>query len=192
MTAPDPWPRCPQRERFPLIRGFITPGSDLPAPHGLDGSIALDVTDPTEKKERIRIVEIDTPWDLTVKWCICGPFTEWLRGCWCVQVFIDDIDGVGTTSGLLDSTRVDASTGVVIPPQPPNDDTSKRCFEHTFSFRARRVTPGVYNLVVVITLALDPCDKKPRKLANDVLGYAVIPVLVFYDEAAEFCPPPRS
>ena len=190
MTTPLPWPPCPQVERFPLIRGFITPASDLPPPHGLDASIFVDVTDPTENNERIRVVETDTDWDLTVKWCICGPFAELLCGCWCVQVFIDDIDGVGTASGLLDSARVDTSTGVTIQPPPGgDDDTSKRCFEHQFHFKANRITPGVYNLVVVITLATKPCDQNPSTLANDMLGYAVIPVLVFYDEDAPFCPP---
>jgi hypothetical protein len=193
MTTPLPWPPCPQRERFPLIRGFITPASDLPPPHGLDGSIFVDVTDPTENNERIRVVETDTPWHLNVKWCICGPYADLLCGCWCVQVFIDDIDGVGTTSGPLGSARVDTSAGVVVKPTPPgDDDTSKRCFEYTFQFPARRVTPGVYDLVVVITLATKPCDQNPSKLANDILGYAVIPVLVFYDEDAPFCPPVRE
>ena len=106
-------------------------------------------------------------------------------------LFIDDIDGVGTTSGPLGSKRVDSSTGVVVPSTPPgDDDTSRRCFTATFRFPARRVTPGVYNLVVVITFSTTPCDKNPSKLANDILGYAVIPVLVFYDEDAPFCPPP--
>jgi hypothetical protein len=107
-----------------------------------------------------------------------------------VQVYIDDIDGVATTHGLLGTRRVDTSTGVSVPPTPGNDDTSKRCFETTFSFPAGRVTPGVYDLVVVITLATKPCDKQPTTLADDVLGYAVIPVLVFYDEDAPFCPEP--
>ena len=190
MTTPLPWPPCPQRERFPLVTGFITPASDLPQPGGLDGSIFVDVTDPTENNERIRVVETDTAWDLTVKWCICGPYADLLCGCWCVQVFIDDIDGVGTTSGPLGSARVDTSAGVVVKPTPPgDDDTSKRCFEYTFKFPARRVTPGVYDLVVVITLGTKPCEQNPSKLANDLLGYAVIPVLVFYDEDAPFCPP---
>ena len=193
-TTPISWPRCPQKERFPLITGFITPASDLPPPHGLDASITLDVTDPTENNERIRVVETDTPWDLNVKWCICGPYADLLCGCWCVQVFIDDIDGVGKTSGPLGSARVDVrKDGVPVPlPPPGNDDTSKRCFKHTFKFPAHIVTPGVYNLVVVITLGTDDCDEKPTKLADDVLGYAVIPVLVFYDEDAPFCPPIRT
>ena len=145
------------------------------------------MTDPTEANERIRVVETDTAWDLTVKWCICGPFADLLGGCWCVQVFIDDIDGVGTTSGPLGSMRVDTSTAVVIKPTPGDDDTSKRCFEAKFQFPAGRVTPGVYHLVVVITFAATPCDQNPKTLADDILGYAVIPVLVFYDEDAPFC-----
>jgi hypothetical protein len=80
---------------------------------------------------------------------------------------------------------------VVVPSTPPgDDDTSRRCFKAAFRFPAHRVTPGVYNLVVVITFSTTPCDKNPSKLANDILGYAVIPVLVFYDEDAPFCPPP--
>jgi len=191
-TPSDSWPRCPQKERFPLITGFITPGSDLPSPSALEASITLDVTDPTEGNERIRVVETDTPWDLTVKWCICGSFVDIMCGCWCVQVFIDDIDGVGQTSGLLGSYRLDVKKdGVIVPPTPPgNDDTSKRCYKHTFPFPAGNVTPGVYNLVVIITLATDDCDDNPTTLADDVLGYAVIPVLVFYDENAPFCPDP--
>jgi hypothetical protein len=150
----------------------------------------MDVTDPTENNERIRVVETDTRWDLTVKWCICGPYADLVCGCWCVQVFIDDIDGVGTTHGLLASARVDSRTGVPVPrPTPPNDDTSKRCFEHTFRFRPYRVRPGIYDLVVVITLATKPCEEEPRRLVHDMLGYAEIPVLVFYDENARFCPP---
>jgi len=190
MTTPIQWPTCPQPESFPLITGFVTPSSDLPPPPGLSGSISLDVTDPSENYERIRVVETDTAWELTVKWCICGPFAEYLTGCWCVQVSIDDIDGIGTTSGRLGSKRVDSSTAVIVPTNGGNDDTSRRCFTATFRFPAGRVTPGVYNLVVVITFSTTPCDKNPRKLANDILGYAVIPALVFYDEDAPFCPPP--
>lgn len=188
MADRFPWPPCPQRERFPLIRGFITPASDLPPPHGLDASIFVDVTDPTENDERIRVVETDTRWDLHVKWCICGPYADLICGCWCVQVFIDDIDGVGATHGPLGSARVDASAGETVPGEG-DDDTSRRCFHYTFNFPAHRVEPGVYDLVVVITLASKPCDDHPGKPVSDLLGYAVIPVLVFFDEDAPFCPP---
>jgi hypothetical protein len=185
MVSPIGWPRCPQRQDFSVIAGFITPGSDLPPPHGLNAGISVDVTDPTENHERVRVIEKDSPWDLQVKWCVCGPFADMLGGCWCVQVFIDDIDGKGPTSGLIGSARVDASTGVIIPGK--NDDTTKRCFEHTFNFLAGQVGAGVYDVVVVITLAMDSCQK-PGAVVPDMLGYAEIPVLVFFDEDAPFCP----
>ena len=60
------FPKCPPKEHFPVITGFITPGSDLPAPHPLDASVTMDVYDPTEtisrgRFERIRVVEVDDP-----------------------------------------------------------------------------------------------------------------------------------
>jgi hypothetical protein len=89
-----------------------------------------------------------------------------------VQVFIDDIDGVGTTSGLLDSARVDVRKGgVPVTPTPPgDDDTSKRCFKKTFSFPANRVSPGVYDLVVVITLAARTFGGRERSSLGTTQG----------------------
>jgi hypothetical protein len=102
-----------------------------------------------------------------------------------VQVFIDDIDGVGTTHGLLGSARVSVDSQPIV----QVDDTSQRCYEYTFTFPAGSVTSGVYNLVVVITLGTGSCET-PGPLLHDTLGYAAIPVLVFFDEDAPFCPPP--
>jgi hypothetical protein len=181
-------PPCPQPQDFSVISGFITPGSDFPAPcpHPLDAGITVEVLDPTENNERVRIVETADRWDLEVDWCICGPFAAALCGCWCVQVYIDDIDGVAPTHGLLGSARVPVSDGKVV----QEDDTSKRCFEYKFEFPARSVGAGVYDLVVVITLATGSSCEQPGPLLHDTLGYAEIPVLVFFDEDAPFCPPP--
>jgi len=55
-------------------------------------------------------------------------------------------------------------------------------------FPVGRVQPGAYDLVVVITLSARDCDE-PGRLVQDMLGYAQIPVLVFFDENATFCPP---
>ena len=82
------FPKCPSREHFPVITGFITPGSDFPPPHPLDASITMDVFDPTEtilpgQFERIRVVEMDDPFLIEVNWCICGAFAVehlWLLG----------------------------------------------------------------------------------------------------------------
>jgi hypothetical protein len=171
MTAPPP---CPQPQDFSVLSGFITPGSDT-TPHALDASIAVSVLDPTENNEPVRIVEEEDRWDLEVDWCICGRFADMVCGCWYVQVFIDDIDGVGPTHGLLDSTKVDVSTGK----STPGDDTSQKCFEYTFHFPAGRVKRGVYNLVVIITLINTSSCDKPGPYVQDMLGYAEIPVLAF-------------
>jgi len=180
MTAAPP---CPQPQSFPVITGFLTPGSDT-GPGALDASISVDVLDPTENNERVRAVEVTDPWRLEVDWCICGRFADLICGCWCVQVFIDDIDGVGPTSGLLDSKRVDVQGT-----PSEQEDTSTICFETTFDFAAGSVGAGVYNLVVLITLSSRPCGD-PGRLVQDMVGWAVIPVVVFFDESAPFCPPP--
>jgi len=68
------------------------------------------------------------------------------------------------------------------------EDTATKCFEYTFTFPAGSVGAGVYDLVVLITLASSGCDD-PGHLVQDMVGWAVIPVLVFFDENAPFCPP---
>ena len=178
-------PRCPQPQNFSIVTGFLTPGSDT-GPGALDGSISLDVFDPTENNERVRAVEVSDPWGLEVDWCICGRFADLVGGCWCVQVFIDDIDGAAETHGLLGSEKVPVDTGTTA----EGEDKSTRCFKATFEFPAGSVGPGVYDLVVIITLSNADCDDKGR-LVQDMVGWAEIPVLVFFDENAPFCPPVR-
>lgn len=175
MTAPPP---CPQPQDFSVLSGFITPGSDT-TPHALDASIAVSVLDPTENNEPVRIVEEEDPWDLEVDWCICGRFADMVCGCWNVEVFIDDIDGVGPTHGLIGSAKVNVSEGT----STPGDDTSQKCFEYTFHFPAGRVERGVYDLVVVITLINTPSCDTPGPWVHDMLGYAQIPVLLFVRNA---------
>jgi hypothetical protein len=179
-------PRCPQPQNFSVVSGFLTPGSDT-GPGALDGSISLDVLDPTEKNERVRAVEVSDPWALQVNWCICGSFADLVGGCWCVQVFIDDIDGVGNKTGLIGSKRkpVDEEEASV-----EGEDTATRCYKTTIDFPAGSVGAGVYDLVVLITLSNADCDDKGR-LVQDMVGWAEIPVLVFFDENATFCPPVR-
>jgi hypothetical protein len=145
------------------------------------------VLDPTEGNERVRAVEVTDPWSLEIDWCICGRFADLVCGCWCVQVFIDDIDGVGPTHGLIGSQKV-----AVRPATSEGEDTATKCYETTFTFPAGSVGAGVYDLVVLITLSSSGCDDDKARLVQDMVGWAVIPVLVFFDENAPFCPePPR-
>jgi hypothetical protein len=179
MTTPP----CPQDPNFSVVTGFLTPGSDT-GPGVLDGGISVDVQDPTEGNESVRAVEITDPWNLVVNWCICGSFADVICGCWCVQVFIDDIDGVGPTSGRIGSQTVATSTGTT----SEGEDTATKCFTTTFTFGAGSVGAGVYDLVVLITLSTDDCNANGH-LVQDMVGWAQIPVLVFFDESAPFCPP---
>jgi hypothetical protein len=181
MTAAPP---CPQDQNFSIITGFLTPGSDT-SPGALAGSISVDVLDPTENNEKVRAVEVSDEWSVEVDWCICGSFADLICGCWCVQVFIDDVDGVGPTSGLLGSARVSVSSGT----DSEGEDTATKCFETTFTFPAGSVGAGVYDLVVLITLSASDCAQ-PGRVVQDMVGWAQIPVLVFFDENAPFCPAP--
>jgi len=169
-------PPCPQEQNFQIITGFITPGSDFPPPHPLDASISVDVVDPTENNERIRIVEVSDPFKVIVDWCICGPLAASICGCWTIDVYIDDIDGVGTTHGKIGTKNVDVRHAKLV----EGDDTARRCDEYAFDFPAGTVAPGVYDLVVVITLREGSCDRPGHRL-GDWLGYAEIPVLAFFE-----------
>jgi hypothetical protein len=162
MAAPPP-PQCPQPQNFDVLTGFITPESDLQPPHGLDGGITMAVLDPTENDEVIRIVETSDPFSVLVQWCICGPIAHAICGTWEVSLFIDDIDGVGPTSGQL-GTTVPVPTG-------PN-----LCYSHRFDFPAHTVGAGVYDLVAIVTFKTSSGQR-----LSDTLGYAQIPVLAFFD-----------
>ena len=181
-----PCPECPQEQNFNVITGFITPGSDFPGPHPLDASISVDVFDPNENNERIRVVEISDPFDVVVDWAICGPLAAAMCGCWEVKVYIDDIDGVAPSSGLLGETTVDLSTESSGGGSEPG---VKRCYTYPFHFPAGTVgvdpasKTGVYSLVVVITLRQGGCDANPPgSRLGDFLGFAQIPVLAFFND----------
>jgi hypothetical protein len=176
------FPRCPSREHFPVITGFSTPGSDDPDCHSLDASINMDVYDPTEsvgprRFERIRVVETDDPFLIEVNWCICGSFAASICGCWELEFFLDDVDGVGTSSGPLPLTgRVDVTSVPAVP--GTNDDFTKRCYTFQGTVPAHTVAKGAYSLLAVIKLRGGTC-RRPGKLLGDYLGFAQIPVLVF-------------
>jgi hypothetical protein len=187
MTTPNypqgQVPACPAPDNFPVITGFITPGSDAPTSHCLDASISMDVFDPTEfvspgQYERIRVIETDDPFLIEVNWCVCGSFAASISGCWDIKFFLDDVDGVGPSSGPLPPEgKVDVQTVSPVP-DPNNDDISRRCYTFQGTVPAGTVQPGAYSLLAVITLLSGTCDK-PGPPLGDYLGFAQIPVLVF-------------
>jgi hypothetical protein len=167
-------PPCPQPNNSGINSGFITPAAGSP-PRPLGASITVDILDPIEDMSPLRIIEVDDPFAVAVAWCICGPDASAQNGCWDVNVYIDDIDGVGSTHGRLASTTVSASSALTM----LVNDTDQRCYEHTFSIPAFKVTVGVYRLVAVVTYAPGPCET-PGPLLKDMFGYAEIPALLFY------------
>jgi hypothetical protein len=179
------FPYCPPREHFPVVTGFVTPGSDFPPPHPLDASINMDVYDPTEtisrgKFERIRVVEIDDEWLIEVNWCICGAFAATICGCWELRFYLDDVDGVGQSSGPLPNSTRRVPVESVKPVPGKDDDFTRRCYTKQVSIPANTVKKGAYSLLAVITLREGTC-RRPGKPLGDYLGFAQIPVLVFVE-----------
>jgi hypothetical protein len=178
------FPKCPSREHFPVITGFITPGSDFPPPHPLDASITMEVYDATEiiapgQLERIRVAEVDDAFLIEVNWCVCGAFAAGLCGCWEITFFLDDVDGEGPSKGPLpNSTRAVAVDSVDAVPGT-NDDVTKRCYNLQVTIPGNTVQPGAYSLLAIIKLYRGNCPPQRGKVLGDYLGFAEIPVLVF-------------
>lgn len=179
------YPKCPSRERFPVITGFVTPGSDFPPPHPLDASVNMEVYDATEfigagQLERIRVVEVDDAFLIEVNWCVCGAFAASLCGCWGITFFLDDVDGGAPRSNgeLPNSSRSVAVSSVPAVPGT-NDDVTKRCYNLQVTIPANTVQPGAYSLLAIIKLYSGDCPPDPKKVLGDYLGFAEIPVLVF-------------
>lgn len=180
------FPKCPSKDHSPVITGFITPGSDFPPPHLFDASISLDVFDPTEfvspgQYERIRALETDMGFLIEVNWCICGPGAASLGGCWEINFYLDDVDGVGRSSGPLPlAAKVDVDS---VKPVPSDNDVTRLCYSYQYIVPAGTVGPGVYSLLAVITLRSGRCtDPQPGPVLGDWLGHAQIPVLVFFSQ----------
>ena len=118
---------------------FQTPADDIGAGI-LDGVITGLITlDPTENDEPTVLMETDDPFSLKVDWQLSGPLVWVTGGTWEVALYIDDIDGVGTTHGQLAAATIPVN--VVSNPQP---------YSVRFDVPANSVTPGVYQLVVTI------------------------------------------
>jgi hypothetical protein len=179
------FPKCPARERFPVITGFVTPGSDFPPPHPLDASINMEVYDATEfigagQLERIRVVEVDDAFLIEVNWCVCGAFAASLCGRWEITFFLDDVDGEGESSnGELPNSSRAVAVNSVDPVPGTNDDVTKRCYNLQVTIPANTVQPGAYSLLAIIKLYGEDRPDKPGKVLGDYLGFAEIPVLVF-------------
>jgi hypothetical protein len=179
MAVPPP-PPCPQPQDFSILTGFITPETDLPTPHGLDAGITMTVVDPGESDEVVRILETTDAFAVVVQWCICGPIVPALAGCWNVSLFINPIDGVAPTKGPLGAPKTAQVDSVPVNPAPA-PESFQRCYSVRFDFPPNTVGVGVYDLLATLTLSTGSCAA-PGPLLGDTLGYAEIPVLVFFQD----------
>jgi hypothetical protein len=143
---------------------FQTPADPDIGPGILTGTItALVVRDTTEKfppGETTSLLEPDDSFSVEIDWQLAGPLVWVVGGFWHLGLFIDDIDGVGPTSGPL------VTPTPIIPVPPTTSDPMPYSF--TFNVPGGTVADGVYQLTVVINHSP---DGNPGHL-TEMVGFA--------------------
>src|SRR5262249_33790510 len=104
------------------------------------------------------LLEVDDPTNVQLDWQLTGVATPVVGGTWLVELFIDDVDGVGATSGSLGASGPIGITGGVSP----------LTFTHTFNIPANRVGVGLYQLSATINHS--PVGN-PNQL-SEMIGFA--------------------
>jgi len=145
---------------MPLQSGSLqTPVTDFAVAGILDGQVtAMDVLDPTENNEKTSLLEVDDEFDVRLTWKLTGAATPVVGGSWVVSLYSDDMDGIGTMTGLIAGPAVVPITGGVSPLP----------FEHTFRVAPPKVKEGLYKLTA--TISHSPTGD-PAKL-SEMFGYA--------------------
>jgi hypothetical protein len=142
---------------------FQTPADPDIGPGILTGTItAMIVRDTSEAPapgEVTSLLEPDDPFSVELDWNLAGPLVWTVGGYWVLGLYIDDIDGVGTTSGPL-------APQVVVPVPPTTSDPMS--YTYTFNIAANSVTDGVYQLTAVINHS---SDANPAHL-TEMVGFA--------------------
>jgi hypothetical protein len=143
---------------LPFQSSFQTFATDIPFPNILDAQFTeLTVLD-TIENEATLLLEVDEPFAVKIAWSLSGTALNTIGGTWFVALFIDDVDGVGTTAGQLGATvQVPVNGG-------------QSAYDTTFSIPANSVTPGVYQFVVTINHTPEN-DPNPNDLTENV-GFA--------------------
>ena len=125
-----------------LLSGSLqTPVTDFGIAGILDGQVTgMDVVDPTENNERTVLLEVDDEFDVIISWQLTGAATPVVGGFWVVSLYGDDMDGVGTMTGLL--------SGPTVIPNTPGITPLK--FQHTFKVAPPKPKVGLYKLTATI------------------------------------------
>ena len=115
-----------------------TPADDFNAPNILAGHVTgMDVLDPTENNEKTSLLEVDDEFDVLLTWDLTGAAAPVVGGFWIVSLYSDDMDGVGTMTGLI-------SGPVSIP------FVGGGPFHHTFKVAPPTPQVGLYKLTATI------------------------------------------
>jgi hypothetical protein len=156
---------------LPIQSSFQTFATDIPFPNILDAKFTDFTVRDTNENEPTLLLEMNEPFDVEVGWSLSGTALCSIGGTWWVALFIDDIDGVGTTSGPLGATQQIAVNGC------------QADYSTTFSIPANSVTAGVYQLVVTINHTPQN-DTDPNDLTENV-GFAESQPIKFTPVVAE-------
>ena len=81
--------------------------------------------DPTEKKEKTSLLEVDDEFDVELSWELTGDATTVAGGSWVVTLYSDDIEGQGLMTGVVAGPDIVPITGGVAP----------LMFKHEFNVR---------------------------------------------------------
>jgi len=138
-----------------------TPATDsLGSPNAvLDGKVTgMDVLDPTENNEKTVLLEVDDDFNVQLTWELDGAATTIVGGSWIVSLYSNDMDGVGTMTGLIAGPDILPIVGA---PSP-------LVFQHTFQVHTPTPKVGLYKLTATINHS--PTGD-PNKL-TEMFGFA--------------------
>lgn len=141
---------------------FQTPADPDIGPGILTGTITdlivRDTSEPPAPGEKTLLLEPDDPFSVEIDWQLAGPLVWVVGGFWILGLFIDDMDGVGQTSGQLGTATI---------PVPPTT-SDPMAYSFVFNVPGNSVTDGVYQLTVVINHSP---DGNPNNL-TEMVGFA--------------------
>lgn len=118
--------------------------------------IVRDTSEPPVPGKKAWLLEPDDPFSVEIDWQLQYPAVWVVGGYWVLTLYINAIDGVGTTKGALDTAT--------FPVPPTTSDPMK--YNHTFNVAANSVTEGVYELTVVINHSPDGDPKNLTEMGG--------------------------
>lgn len=122
-----------------------TPLDDVPGGGAiLAGTVLSDPLRVVDNEgERTLLIETGDAFSVQLEWQLTGFLVPFISGTWSVELFIDDIDGVGTKAGSLGTLLVVA----------PGATLSPAMFNATFTVPTAAGDAGLYQLAATISFS---------------------------------------